>query len=50
MEHNLFKIYGNQEWVWQCMREAAYFMMVFGMTRPGHEPMTYHIRCGHANH
>ena len=25
-------------------------MMVFGMTRPGHEPMTYRVRGGHANH
>ena len=26
------------------------FMMVFGMTRPGREPMTYHMRGEHANH
>ena len=26
------------------------FMMVFGMTRPGGELMTYHVRGGHANH
>ena len=32
-------------------REAVlfHFMMVFGMTQPGHEPMTYRVRGGHAN-
>ena len=35
----------------QC-REAVctIFMMVFGMTRPGREPATYHMRGGHPNH
>ena len=33
-------------------REAicTIYIMVFGMTQPGHEPMTYHMRGGHANH
>ena len=33
-------------------REAlcTIFMMVFGMSRPWHEPATYHMRGGHANH
>ena len=33
-------------------REAVctVFMMVFGMTQPGHEFMTYRVRGGHANH
>ena len=37
---------------WVPSRKAVcnIFMMVFGMTRPGLEPMTYQMRARHANH
>ena len=35
----------------QC-KEASdtIFMIVFGMTQPGREPVTYRVKGGHANH
>ena len=33
-----------------CQAVCTIFMMVFGMTRPGREPTTYHVKGGHANH